>query len=439
MENTSVSIPNKYVRKRGGELFKELSLAGKIPVKIVPVRFPVAEETYEVEQAIQEPMGMVERYILKAICEFDPCSTDDIANLLSLDRSLVDDMIEGLIKDGVDLDKNETFFSPGQSLRASLEIQRLSKRVRHRRTFVVNPLTGDLLPITFINESGRWMFPFGPDDEKRVSTDWLRVFLGDRAISGRRSLVHALASMDTSERNSLGIPEGSVAISDEACVDRNLHAVLAFAVVTQELNVAVYSAADFSLQLSNEDASNLDYWNRCCHDVQPWVFATPDSSGETAKFFAQNLDGVQCRAVDSCTLAVSVQSPNDVLVVDSQNAPSDSSEMHMLQMDLVNGWYWKRRDFGIMRLIAGDAATESRLFILQSIAELRKVYRQHKPNDSMALSDWFKERKDHCACRFGGEAEIEKFNFNWFLEEAEQVPDTRFLDWLDDIVNDARK
>ena len=432
-----MSIPNKYVRKRGGELFKELSSAGTIPVKIVPVRFPVAEETYEVEQAIQEPMGMVERYILKAICEFDPCSTDDIANLLSLDRSLVADMIDGLIKAGVDLDKSKTLFSPGQSLRASLEIQKLSKRVRHRRTFVVNPLTGDLLPITFINESDRWLVPFSTDDEERESTEWLRVCLGDRATGGRRSLINALASMDTAERKIVGIPEGGITLSNEACLDRKLYSVLAFAVVTQELSVTVYSAGDFSLQLSNKGTSNLDYWHRCCHHAQPWVFATPDSSDEAAKFFAQKLDGVRCRAVDSCTLAVSVQNPNDVLVVDSQNAPSDSNEMNMLQMDLVNGWYWKRRDFRIMRLIAGDAATESRLFVLQSIASLRELHRQRKPADAIVLGDWFKKLKDHCACRFGGKSEVDKINLDSLMVEAEKVPDTRFLDWLDDVLDDA--
>ena len=95
-----MSILNKNVRRRGGDLFDELKSAGEQPLKIVPVRFPIAEETYEIVQVVNEPMGMVERYVLEAISEFGPCDYTDIHNLLGLDTELIGDMVEDLSKAG---------------------------------------------------------------------------------------------------------------------------------------------------------------------------------------------------------------------------------------------------------------------------------------------------------------------------------------------------
>ncbi len=427
-----MSIPNVTVRRRGGDLFEKLSSEGRMPAKIVPIRFPIAEETYDVVQAINEPMGMVERYILEAICEFGPCSSDDIAGLLSLDQSLIADMISGLIKAEVDIDQNGAQFSAGQSLRASIKDQRLAKRVRHRRTFVVNPLTGDLLPINFIDNSDRWLVPFVTENEEVESSDWLRVRMGDRAISGSSSLASVLLSTDTEDRVVFGIPEGGISIIDDACLDRKLYSVLAFAVVTQESNIEVYSAVDFSIPLSDEDTSGLDYWNQVCHDIQPWVFAQPRTIDEVAEFFAQNLDGVECRAMDATTLAVSVQEPDEALVVDSRNEPSDSGAMNMLQMDLVNGWYWNVSDFRIVRVVAGDAETESRLVVLRAVAKLRELFRSRTPADTLTLVDWWEGFKTNSSFRFCAQKDIQSIDFDRFLAEAEKVPDTPFLDWLDD-------
>lgn len=427
-----MSIRNVMVRRRGGELFEELSSAGRLPVKIVPLRFPIAEETYEIFQSVNEPMGMVERYILEAITEFGPCVIDDIASLLSLDRNLITDMVDGMIKADVDLTRDGDQYSAGNSLRAAIGQRQLMKRVQHRRCFTVNPLTGDLLPIKFIQESERWIVPFVTENEEGESTNWLRVRIGDRALNGGRSLARKILSTDVVERTQLGIPEGAVELVDETCLDRKLYSILAFAVVTQQWDVEVYSAYDFSLALSDEATSSLDYWHQICHDVQPWIFDEPSPSDEVAEFFVQNLKGVQCRAVDDSTLAVSVQNPDEVLVVDSRNEPSESMAMSMLQIDLINGWYWSVKDFGVLRLIAGDAKTEIRLFILRAVARLRELFRKRTATEKLVLGDWWEEFKAASSGRFCNEESIRSITFDSLLAVAEQVPDIRFLEWLDD-------
>lgn len=298
---------------------------------------------------------------------------------------------------------------------------------------MVNPLTGDLLPITHVDDSTRWLAPFVTEDEEQEASDWLRVRLGDRATSGRRSLASSLSSNDSGTRERLGVPEGAIGFGGDTCFDRQLYSVVAFAVVTRNNQVEVYSAVDLSTLLSDRETSELNYWSRACHGVEPWVFAEPKTINDTAETFAQNLEGVQCRAYAEDTLAITVQQLDRVLRVGGRKEISESGAMSMLQMDLVNGWSWRKNDFSIYRVVAGDVETESRLVILRAVAKLRQLYRKRTQSDLLVLADWWNDFQTEYARKFGEGDGIQKFDLDSLLVEAEQVPDTRFLDWLEDV------
>ncbi len=432
-----MSILNKNVRRRGGDLFDELKSAGEQPLKIVPVRFPIAEETYEIVQVVNEPMGMVERYVLEAISEFGPCDYTDIHNLLGLDTGLIGDMVEDLIKAGVEISRDGVSVTSGERLRDSIRKQTLDKRLLHRRTFVVNPFTGDLLPITFINDSSRWLVPFVTDKEESESSDWLRIRIGDRAINGRRSVVEALSCTDIQRREQIGIPEGAIELGDETCLDRKLYSALAFAVLTRDKRVEVYSAADFAIRLTDQEAGTMAYWNLACNDSKRRVFNEPKSIEETAAHFIKNREGVECFVVDEQTLAIKLQCPEKVLCVDSRQETSESGAMNMLKIDLVNGWFWNVKDFSVWSVIAGDVETESRLIVLRGIKKLRELYRSRALPNSLILTDWWLDFQSSSTWRLRREAGIQAIELDKFLDEAEQVPDTRFLDWLEGVATPA--
>ena len=106
--------------------------------------------------------------------------------------------------------------------------------------------------------------------------------------------------------------------------------------------------------------------------------------------------------------------------------------MSMLQMDLVNGWYWSVNDFGVLQMIAGDAKTESRLVVLRGVAKLREHFRKRTATNKFELGDWWEEFKAASSGRFCKQQDIRSITFDNLLAEAEQVPDIRFLEWLDD-------
>ena len=427
-----MAISNASIRRRGGDLFHDLLSRGDDPVKIVPICFPIAEETYEVIQVVTEPIGMVERYVVEAICKFGPCSADKIARLLSLDPDLVSEVIQRLVDADADIIPEDRRFSAGRSLRDANRDGRLAKRVRHQRSFIVNPLTGDLLPIDFLDRNSRWMVPVVPENDESNPKDWLRCRIGDRASGAEQALVEALLSTDTEVRRSLGIPEGGVSLTDDFCHDRKLYSLVAFAVIARTLTVKVVSAIDISTPLSDTDTSDLAYWDRISHGVGPWVFAEPAPIDGTVEHLQRSLDGVECRSTDPDTVAVSIQNPDDALFVDNRNAGSGSDPMNRLQMDLINGWYWNVYDFRIVRLIAGDAATEERLMILRGVHQLRDLFRSRTPSSSLTLVDWWEDIKSDFPIKFCNRENILSIDLDTLLAEAERVPDTKFLDWLDD-------
>lgn len=175
--------------------------------------------------------------------------------------------------------------------------------------------------------------------------------------------------------------------------------------------------------------------SRACHGVEPWVFAEPMTIDDTAKSFARNLEGVHCRADAEDTLAISVQQPDRVLRVGGRKEISESGAMSMLQIDLINGWSWRKKDFSIYRVVAGDFETESRLVIIRAVDELRKIHRTHYRNqsDSFALAPWWDEFQTTFASRFVDAAENRILKLDDLLVEAERVPDMQFLAWLEDV------
>ena len=53
-----------------------------------PLAFPIADVTYEVSQRLPEPIGLVQRYALDALCRFGPCTAADLDELLGLGPDL---------------------------------------------------------------------------------------------------------------------------------------------------------------------------------------------------------------------------------------------------------------------------------------------------------------------------------------------------------------
>lgn len=426
-----MTVSNHRIRSEVARLYEELSQSGCQPSKIIPLRYPIAEEEFEIEQVIVEPVGMIERYILQAICKFGPCKIDDINNLLELDHSLIRDLISQLMKAGVQLSWEGELISADESLGDLLKQQKLKRTVKHLRTFIVDTGSGKLLPINYLDRNRNWIFPLTEKHQDPSGGKFARVRIGDRAINGTEALRRALVDTDTNVRVSLGIPDGGTRLTKPTYQKRSLSAVLAFAVVVGD-EVKIYSAENFSIRLTSSDTSNLKYWQKVCEN-QGKFFDEPTSIEELADQLSFDLKGVKCSADEYGALLVTVDEPDKLWGEMDQLDQYAIHRLNDLKSDLVRGLHWNDEDFTICRIVAGDRKTAAKILILKGVEELLRCYRRRKTLQNFSIDIWWKEyQKDFLphAEDDRGETQID---LSQLLLAADDVPDTNFLDWLEDV------
>ena len=131
---------------------------GRLPVKAMPVAFPIRKVVYSVTERQLLDLGLVERYIVEAAKRFGPLPVDEIAGLLGLEQGLVRRLVRNMGGDqgALACEGDMVTASPKRSIPPH-------QVVTHDRAFAVAAVGGALLPVeaTEILESNR-IVPDGP-------------------------------------------------------------------------------------------------------------------------------------------------------------------------------------------------------------------------------------------------------------------------------------
>jgi len=134
-EKKSASMRHKVLR-----LLSQWS--GPLPVKAVPVAFPIRKVVYSVTERQRLDFGLVEKYIVEAAMRFGPLPTDEIAGLLGLEPGLVRRLVRTLSGD------QGALTTVGDLVTVAPErLLPPHKVVTHDRAFAVAAVGGALLPV----------------------------------------------------------------------------------------------------------------------------------------------------------------------------------------------------------------------------------------------------------------------------------------------------
>ena len=134
-EKKSTSTRHKVLR-----LLNQWS--GPLPVKAVPVAFPIRKVVYSVTERQRLDLGLVEKYIAEAAMRFGPLPADEIAGLLGLEPGLVRRLVRTLSGD------QGALTSAGDLIAAAPERSLPPHEVvTHDRAFAVAAVGGALLPV----------------------------------------------------------------------------------------------------------------------------------------------------------------------------------------------------------------------------------------------------------------------------------------------------
>ncbi len=119
--------------------------------RIVPVAWPLLKSEWDVTVTVTESVGLVDRFTLRALRDFGPCTVSDLDALLCLGEDRMLAALDEMVRVGAPIQNNGSqYFVPAEA-----EIESFKTEHQHSFVFLLNGLTGDLLPSSFLDRSKR--------------------------------------------------------------------------------------------------------------------------------------------------------------------------------------------------------------------------------------------------------------------------------------------
>ena len=413
-----------------------------IPVlRAIPLGFPIVEASYSLQERVPERIGLIRRYLLEAICRFGPCTSAQLDELLGLGEDIItrtlreaEDVIPGLTR-------NMDVHSASEGVRRLLDGDQFTRIVTHSRTFVINGLTGRLLPISFWDSHGDWKLYPSPENPEGLfmkasgEPTNVSVKIVDRAVTGREELQRVIESGDVMWRQEYGVPPGTCEVPSEP--ERiELSWVLAFLLLKADSTCELYSAHRSPVNLLDDATSDRDYLRQVCQSLKPWMLDT-----ESARSHLQKWSDV----VSESGEAGLGRTPGEVLVrlfdpdrtlrfEDSRTRGQDKTLTRLCQA-LLRGRVWDPYTCNLMRIVPGNAATASRTALIRGVYDLRSAIRPlvFAPGTmpSLNLVAWWDEWQRQYAQGLPQQSIPPRLTTATLLECADSLRDTEFLEKLE--------
>lgn len=401
-------------------------------IRAWPLGFPVVEAVHAVQERIPEPTGLVRRAVLDATCRFGPCSAADLDGLLGIGEDLVVAALCELAAGVPDLTSSNGQYRAGPGARAMLATGEYIRVVEHRRKFLVNGLTGRLLPVAFWRGHDDWRLlpdpsnpegPFRTTDGRPTEIDGR---LSDRAVDGVDDLRRVAGGGDREEKHRLGVPTGSCDVSGEPESCR-LNWVTAWVLLHRDGTAEVTSAGSPPVSLLEGPSATADYLRRAVQGLRTGAFDPP--SGVPASVTRRWPDAVV--RPGECSGEVCVGLPR----VDVPPAAGEDRQTHRIEEDLRLGRVWDWHSGAVLTVQPADPRTSAFVAVHRGALELRAAVRPLRPvgPPQWTLADWWDQWLDRFSTALPTDMRPGAIPLPHLLEAAEQLRDGEFLErieWL---------
>lgn len=345
-------------------------------LQIIPVAYPVVFSTWKVKVVSNEPTGMVDRYILEIIRDFGPCDIEQIDEFLCLGQDVISNALTDMIRLGAPVRINN-----GKcSLNSQGDIQNYQVEQVHPFKFVINGITGDLLPTDFVRRTKDLVV----SDDSDSSTNLLYLTPIVNGLESKR--INELKRKKVTGVYNLGVPDGFVEFIDRSPISEECQKILCFLFVFSKHPPLVFAATEKLIQLTLPEGyiEKLPKFAKIIH-------ATPVACPSMG-------DGLQLdrRSPNDTTISVSVSNQD----LWKKRDVSDSFELkkQYLVRDFVrHGWFWDiSNDYAYYPLSPGDENTSKILFVKRAGLELSRNYSGMSPDEtSLWLTEYYKAEIDN--------------------------------------------
>ena len=212
------------------------SIAGRIDFtkirKIIPVAFPVLQSTWKIKVIIDEPAGLIDRYILRVLKNFGPCNVERIDELLCLGKERISHALVEMERLGSPITRTGDQYAFSKN--GNIEHFRIERE--HEFSFCINGISGDLLPIDFCHKAKA--------AEINDFQDEYPLFVKfSPIINGLESQIKTLQAGKDAGKLRVGVPDGFVCLTEKNPSREYCRYFLAFLVSTDD-SVSLFSVGN---------------------------------------------------------------------------------------------------------------------------------------------------------------------------------------------------
>lgn len=363
--------------------------------RIIPIAFPVVTSVFNVRQQLSVPIGLVNRYILDAICQFGPISVKEIQELLGLGEEVIRNTLselEALDNAVINIDGR---YKPSSALLSQLSFEAFTKSVSIFRKFIVNGVEGKLLPFKFWDSHDnfrlRQELSHGYSkclDEVDQEVPVLTILQSSGDL-GTNDIMCWIKAPDQENKRLFGIPEGATDLTSENPLESNAEWVLAFVIVYKDGTSKVVSCINSPLMPKSFATNDYLAFIAQGERFNPKLLFPPSMEDRLKMKIPECAEIV--KSDQDNHIYIKIANPDRILTLDYDG--EDSSEQKRFLDEMIDGLWWNPYLFTVDFLVPGDLPTAIRICLLRGVRAMRRELRNIdfdpiKP-PPFSLHDWW--------------------------------------------------
>lgn len=401
---------------------------------IIPVAFPVMEVEHTVKVRSEEPLAIIEGYVLEAAARFGPIQIEEIAGLLGLNERDIECVLSNLKRFPSAVILKEGFLTTPEGTLERISDGKLVSEIDKRDAYFVNGLSGILIARKELNiypkglrlnvkMSGDNPKVLDSSDTEQTGISWILPSDSD----GRADLVRLVTSTDISERAIVGIPEGAISVESSTGDPLRKHWILSLGILLADGSFTIRPVSRESITLLKVTKNGLN------------SVADMIRSGSSVGCKALNLSGnykdipsswksvAECRALDGkIILSLKDADFSNVFPHKEESFPGS------LHIALHKKYFWNNWTYFVGQVQPGDSNTAQAMLKLQGIDFLSQFARS-KQQEKADFSILWNEQQEQITKNWPETVNTTRVEFSVIKELALRSPYSHLVEFVSEM------
>ena len=407
----------------------------KRPIRAFPVAYPLIESTWRLRERRITPIGLVPRHLLQALTILGPSTVTTLNNIYCFGEQEITDTFNEMVRDGAPVAVHYGRWSL-RSMEQNENADHFVCEETHERKFLHDGLTGELLPIDFLEKSRSIrLFPLEIEPEKMTDRKkqpvHVHLRLSPSFADGSVSLKTIVESTDYERRVLLGVPNGAFALAETTPLSQKRAWLLVFALLHQNGEMQIVHEVDSAITLPEGNFPNLKSYLKSFPKIRSKF--DQNTSGENTSKDKSSL-GITERSSGKMVVSLDGLDPPLTLRDFGNNELKDQSRQRLARI-LARGENWDAKTGALTKLVPGDKNTARIALLFRSVISLRKkLFQPPERNDHLSdrskIDDFLIKRQGEILDSLPNSAQCEPITLEELLREIRIYPDQEFVEKL---------